>query len=354
MLGSLASRRRYRSRHSRAVWFLAVACGAMSAPSVASAQDAQVALRPMTFADVMAIKRVGDVAISPDGQLVAYTVSAWEHPNAKPAPDSTRPDTSLGDKHDMRSHIWLVPASGGAPRQMTSSERGESQPSWSPDGRVLAFVSARGAASSGDDAPRAQVWLLPLDGGEATQLTSARDGVTSFSWSRDGRSIAYLTTDSLSRAREAMRKRHDDAEVFEGDFRLSHVWTIDVASKRASEVAHGGFTVHGAPSWSPDGAIAFSASPTPLIRDYRTDVYIVPAGSRALEKITAASDASTNPVWSPDGHTLAFTAVPNGNRPHADSIADRSLGNDHIMLYDVARSTSPTLMILAQTSPRRN
>lgn len=310
---------------------------------------AQTPRRPMTFEDVMAIRQVGTVELSPNGQQVAFTVSAWEHPNAKSASgaDSTKPDTARGDKHDMRSHVWLVSSSGGAPRQLTFSERGESQPAWSPDGRVLAFISARGAAgtagtATGDDGPRPQVWLLSLDGGEAWQLTSAHDGVTSFSWSPDGKRVAYLVTDSLTRADEARRKRHDDAEVFESNLRLSHVWVADVTTKHASEVAHGDFTVRGAPSWSPDESqLAFTTSPTPLIRDYRSDVYVVTPTTRTIEKISRASDASTNPVWSPDGHTLAFTAVPNSHTAHADSIMDRELGNEHILLYDV-RTKSTT------------
>src|SRR5690348_2228550 len=78
--------------------------------------------RPMTFNDIMELRNVGGVALSPDGNTVAYTVSTWEHPNAKPAPNASTPDTAKGDRHEVRSHIWLVSASGGTPRQITFSE----------------------------------------------------------------------------------------------------------------------------------------------------------------------------------------------------------------------------------------
>src|SRR3954453_5189034 len=99
--------------------------------------------RPMTFLDIMELKNVGAVSLSPDGSRVAYTVSGWEHPNARPSTDPAKPDTAMGDKHEMRSHIWMVPAAGGGPRQLTFSERGENAPAWSPDGRSLAFLSSR-------------------------------------------------------------------------------------------------------------------------------------------------------------------------------------------------------------------
>src|SRR4051794_27694686 len=92
--------------------------------------------RVMTIDDMMALKNVGAAAISPNGALVVYQVSAWEHPSAAPA----KGDTALGDKHDIRSHLWLVPSDASRPaRQITFSERGESSPQWSPDGSAIAF-----------------------------------------------------------------------------------------------------------------------------------------------------------------------------------------------------------------------
>jgi len=72
--------------------------------------------RPMSFDDIMELKNVGAVALAPDASAVAYTVSGWEHPNARAATDPAKPDTAKGDRHDVRSHIWLVPSNGGMPR----------------------------------------------------------------------------------------------------------------------------------------------------------------------------------------------------------------------------------------------
>src|SRR5690348_6260914 len=196
--------------------------------AIAARMDAQSAKRPMTIDDMMALKNVGGAAISPNGAQIVYTMSAWEHPAANPA----KGDTALGDKHEMRSHLWIVPTDGSRPpRQITFSERGESQPQWSPDGSAIAFLSARGTAV-GDEQPRPEIHVLHLDGGEAEKITSAKEGVSGFSWSPDGKRIAFLSVDSLPKTTEAARKRKDDAQVYEGDFRLSHVWVVDVTTKK--------------------------------------------------------------------------------------------------------------------------
>ncbi|MBL8962378.1 MAG: PD40 domain-containing protein, partial [Gemmatimonadetes bacterium] len=152
------------------------------------------AQRPLTIDDIMDLKNAGSVQVSPDGSRILYTIAAWEHPAAR--------DTSKGDQHEMRSHVWMVRADGSGNRQVTFGERGESAPQWSPDGRYISFVSARGAMN-GTDGPRPQVWLMHADGGEAFALTTARDGVSGYTWAPNSQSIAYLTTDSLTREAEA-------------------------------------------------------------------------------------------------------------------------------------------------------
>ncbi len=305
---------------------------AVAIGTVAHTGLAQSTKRPMSLNDIMAMKNVGAPAISPDGKLVVYTVNAWEHPNAKG-------DTALGDKHDMRSHIWLVASDGSAPaRQLTFSERGESQPAWSPDGSMIAFVSARGAAAAGEDGPTPQVHVLRLVGGEAEKITSVRDGVGAFAWSPDGRTIAFLSTDSLTRAVEAQRKRRDDPQVYEGDQRLSHLWVVDVATKKERELVHSTrFTIRGAPDWSSDSRrFTMLTVPSTLTRDERRTAYIVDAATGSMKEIEAGGEVQQTPKWSPDAATLAVLVLAQSHKPHGDSMMERELRNEHLVLYDVA------------------
>ena len=305
-----------------------VACGLLALASPLGAQ------RPMSIDDIMDLKNVGAVQVSPDGSRILYTISAWEHPAAK--------DTSKGDRNEMRSHVWIVRADGTGNRQLTYGERGESSPQWSPDGRYISFVSARGAAS-GDDGPRTQIWLMHADGGEAAQLTSARDGAGGYVWSPDSRSISYLTTDSLSREAEAKAKRRDDPKTFEGDMRMSHVWVIDVATKSATKVTGGTATVAGTPTWSPDATrLALLMRPTTLIRDERREGWIVTVATKATEQIAAPANTTLQgtPVWSPDGRSLAFGGLTEDWKPNADGMYPRSLHNTTLYLYDIAAKTT--------------
>lgn len=297
---------------------------ALLVPGVLAAQP-----RGLDESDVMRLKSVGGIAMSPDGNRVLYAVSAWEHPNAKG-------DTALGDAHERRSHVFIVPSAGGASRQLTFGERGESQPTWSPDGKTIAFVAARGTGT-GENGPRPQIWLLPADGGEARQLTTIKDGVSGYVWSPDGSRIALLTTDTLTREQEAKLRRRDDPKVYEGDFRLTHIWVVDAATGAASKVTSGNFTVSALPSWSPDGKLlAFYASPTPMIRDERHDAYLVDVASKQLTALTTDHQVESAPAFSPDGKTLAWTSVPHEFAPHKDGIMARTLRNARILTMDLA------------------
>jgi dipeptidyl aminopeptidase/acylaminoacyl peptidase len=305
--------------------------------SLALLQGAAQGKRPATFEDVMKVKAVGNPTLSPDGTTVLYTVRQWE-------PSSERDQ----DRLEARTRIWRVRADGSEPaRQITFGERGDTQPQWSPDGKFISFLSARGPAANRDeDGPKPQVHLMRADGGEAQRLTDAREGVTSYSWAPDSSRIAFLSNVPQSQARESEIKKRDDERVFEGDFRYTHAWVVSVPGATAApgtkpaeakQLTRGtDYTLSGMPSWAPDGRrFVIGASVTPLLRDNRRDIYIVEVESGTAEKISTNFGSDTQPRWSPDGKTIAWTADPYTGPPVADGTAPGVVLQSRLMLHNV-------------------
>lgn len=294
--------------------------------------------RAVTLDDVMAMRWVTSPAVSPDGAWVLYAVRQWE-PAGR--------EGEQAERREARSHIWRV-ATGPdpAPQQLTFSSRGETMPAWSPDGRFISFLSARdGGGGEGErPEPRAQIWIMRADGGEAWKLTDARDGVLAYSWSPDSRRIAYTTRAALSPELEAKRRRRDDAQVFERDVRRVELWVIDVETKKSEAIPlEDGWSVRGAASWAPDGTrLAFSAAPTPLVRDEREDLFIATLAAKRVEKITSNPGPDRSPAWSPDGRTIAYLTERTG-RPLGDGIPVQEIRNTRLALYDVAAGTVKTV-----------
>ncbi|MDP2319300.1 MAG: S9 family peptidase [Acidobacteriota bacterium] len=290
----------------------------------------------MTFDDVLNVKAVGGATISPDGAQVLYTVRQW---------------VAEKDRMEARTHIWIAPTSGAAPaRQLTSGEKGDTQPQWSPDGRYISFVSARGAGEE----VKAQVQIMRADGGEAWKLTDSKESVSSYSWAPDSTRIAYVATDPRSAEEEANIKKRDDERVFEGDFRYAHIWVVDVEVRlkadatsdsnvasgfsRTTRITEGKtFTVAGAPSWAPDGKrFVFGGGATPMLRDNRRDIFMAEIETKQVEKISTNFGSDTSPRWSPDGKSIAWTSEPYTGAPLPDGTAPGVTMHSKLMLYDVA------------------
>src|SRR6516162_397212 len=107
--------------------------------------------RPMTFDDLMAIKRIGDAQISPDSSRVAYVVT----------------DVDKNLNRGKRS-VWAVPTSGGPPQQLITSDKNDYSPRWSADGKWIGFLSTR------EGAP--QIFVAGADGSNPRKVTSAPEG----------------------------------------------------------------------------------------------------------------------------------------------------------------------------------
>lgn len=259
-----------------------------------AAAPAAIAAQSPTFEQVLSLQQVGGVAISPDGRHVAFTVRTTEW-------SENRYDTE----------IWLS-RDGAAPVQLTRTAKGSSSsPRWSPDGRWIAFLADRG--------DRQQLHLIPVDGGEALKATAHKEGVGDFRWSPNGRTIAFTATDPESAAMKQRKEEMGDYAVEDGDFTMTHLWTIAVAPEQwsagkpseATRLTEGERFTVGRFAWSPDGArIAFDHADDPLINSWKTqDISIVTVATKALQPLVRTRGSDTDPVWSPDGRELTYASA---------------------------------------------
>ena len=261
---------------------LAAATVALSFTALPAAAQAAAAGRPMTFDDVIALRSVNDAQISPDGRWVAYTV--------------TRADL---DQNASDADIWLVSTAGETPVRLTTHKKGDSSPRWSPDGRRIAFISAR------EEKP--QIFLMSAFGGEGERLSENKGGVRQIAWSPDGRSIAFTADPEPTPEEEKRIKEKDDAIVVDTNYKFARLWVLDVATHKARMLPTGEL-VASDPQWSPDGTrLAYTSNPTPKADDGSlSDLWVIDVAGGAPRRLAAGDGSDQSPRWSPDGTQIAY------------------------------------------------
>ena len=253
--------------------------------------------RSFTVDDAIDMVRVSGPRLSPDGSRILFTRNELDW-----------------DENERVSRIWVVGADGRNARPFTGSPDDRSAV-WSPDGRWVSFTRPAG---EGDGGAR-QLFLLPVDGGEAAQLTRHATAVGSYRWSRDGTSIFFLAADSLPDDVEKERKNGDDAIFIDegpnGQTRGSWngVWQVAVGIADAPR---------GAKRLTEEGRIVGSFAPSPngnfLAYTYRTEnrrnaghlaeVVLLTIESGDEVRITDNDAPESQLAWSPDGRAITFVA----------------------------------------------
>lgn len=230
--------------------------------AIVSTGQARAAGRPITTTDLLAMQRVSEPQLSPDGSRVLYTVGL---------PDMAGNRTAR--------NVWSVPTAGGEARALTSTGK-DSGAKWAPDGRRIAFISTRGGS--------AQVYIINADGaGEPNRITNLSGGADNIVWAPDGRTIAFTSEVYPDCRDEACNVKRDGerekspvrARVY--DRLLYRHWT----------------------SWG---------------EGKRHHLFVVPASGGEPRDLTAGADYDVPPreregphpiAFAPDSRTLGFTAV---------------------------------------------
>jgi dipeptidyl aminopeptidase/acylaminoacyl peptidase len=268
---------------------------------------------PFSVMDMLAMDRISDPQVSPDGKLVAFAVSV----------------TDL-EANRRRSDIYLAAIDGSFVRRMTSHPDSDTQPRWSPDGRSLFFVSSR------VDSP--QVWRLSLDGGEAEPVTRLPLGVDALRVSPDGRFLLFSMAVFPGKSPEETRQMLDAKEkskatgMFYDRLFVRHWDTWENATRNhlfiyslpagpvrdlmAAMDADCPSKPFGGPeefAISPDGkTIVFATKDVGREEAWSTnfDLFSVPAdGPASPTRITTNPAWDTQPAFSPDGKILAYLAM---------------------------------------------
>jgi dipeptidyl aminopeptidase/acylaminoacyl peptidase len=353
--------------------------------------------RPMTFLDVQNMRRVDAPDVSTDGRWMLYTLSVPDWKEAR-----------------RQSDIFLVSTERGvsSTRQLTfTKDKTETNPRWSHDGSFFVFASdrdasAREGAPGGSVAPRAvaapnlpaggafaagggggpgmQLYMMRPDGGEARKITDARDGVSTFSFSKDGKWLVYrsgraneeqlytvpisaivagdslhpvqltrhptgvglwqlapdskrvyfVTADTVDKDERARFDKRFDVRVRNPETPVSSLWALDVDSKQTIRLTHdtsysvGNFTVSDDGKW-----IGFHGmSPNRYERNIleqndNADLYLLEVGTGQIERLTNNKDIAEGGVsFSPDSRLVAFTAPDDFQFMHLQKVYVRDVG----------------------------
>jgi dipeptidyl aminopeptidase/acylaminoacyl peptidase len=297
---------------------MVIVCMGLTVLTVGALQASE--RKPWSPDDLWKLKRVGDPEISPDGKWIAYVVTATDF-----------------EENRRNSDIWIVLCDGGTPRRMTTSEKRDSHPRWSPDGKVIAFLSSRDEGM--------QIYLLPVSGGEARKLTDFPGGVGDMMWMPDGSGFVFTgrvypdcpDLDCVKERDEEKEKDKVSALVHEHllyrhwdtyeDGKVEHLFYIstDGSGRRdlTPELKFDALTYWLASAGrdfdvSPDGAFLYFSGKQDDDQavSYNEEIWRVSLEGGEVEKITDNPAADSHPRISPCGKYLAYRAT---RRPYYES-----------------------------------
>ena len=313
----------------------------------ALAQGPSPAKRPMTFLDMQQMKQVGAPTPSPDGKWLLYTVSTPDWKEAKRQTDI---------------HVASLERGVSSSRQLTfTAEKNETSPRWSRDGSFFVFASNRDAPSA--SATQNQLYLMRPDGGEARRITDAKEGVSTFAISKDGKWLAYrsgkageeqlyrlpvagidsakpetltkqatgvgvwrwapdsrriyfVTADTVDPDEKLRMEKKFNVSIRNMDVPRSSLWALDIEPKKTTRLTRDTTITVDEFEISNDGKwVAFRGTVSDRYKRNITeqsiyaDQYLLEVASGQIERLTNNAEVSESlPSFSPDDQWIAFSA----------------------------------------------
>ena len=258
----------------------------------------KVEKKPFQPEDLFKMKFIQGAALSPDGKRAVYGLERVDAEELKPY-----------------KSLWMLDIESGETRQFTSEKTGGGNPQFSPDSKQIAFIAAQ------DGIP--QVFLMPVDGGEAHPLTKMTQGVGGgLAWSPDGKYIAFTAGPKQDEKPDPKKPYRITRSVYRFDGigylhdKLQDIYIIplDGGDGKPGEVKQ--LTcddcMNSDPTWSPDGTqLLFISSMQPEKFGLHQDLKITDLEGNQRD-LTAHWGTAGKAVWMPDGEQVLFMGSPDG------------------------------------------
>ncbi len=241
---------------------------------------------------------------------------------------------------DGNYEIYIMDINGGNQQNLSNNRHADINPSWSPDGKRIVFMSDRdGHVDDGHGSPIYEIYIMDADGDNQQNLSNNRHADINPSWSPDGKRIVFMSDrDGLS----------------------FDIFVMDVDGSNLQNLTNDPFNDRD-PSWSPDGKrIVFRARrdghfENELALTY--EIYVMDADGGNEHRLTENRKNEWTPVWSPDGKRIAFSADRKGDLQNFEIyVMDADGGNEHRLtenrVHDKYPSWSPDSKWIAFASER--